>query len=102
MNTFQDALAEYVTVRRAFGTQFREPAVTLGHFVAFLESEKAQFITTPLALRWACQPVWTQRATWARRLSMVRRFAAWLSAFDPRTEIPPRRLLEGRRRRPIT
>jgi hypothetical protein len=47
MNTFQDALAEYVTVRRAFGTQFREPAVTLGHFVAFLESEKAQFITTP-------------------------------------------------------
>jgi integrase len=30
---------------------------------------------------------------------MVRRFAAWLSAFDPRTEIPPRRLLECRHRR---
>jgi integrase len=92
-------LAEYLTVRRAFGAQLREPAMRLGHFVAFIESEGAKFITTPLALRWACQPEWAQRATWARRLSMVRRFAAWLSAFDPRTEIPPRRLLDGRRRR---
>ena len=100
MKTLYDALAEYVKVRRAFGAQLREPAVTLGHFVAFLESEKAQFITAPLALRWACQSDGVQRATWARRLSMVRRFAAWLSASDPRTEIPPRRLLEGRRRRP--
>ena len=99
MKTLHDALAEYLTVRRAFGAQLREPAMRLGHFVAFIESEGAKFITTPLALRWACQPEWAQRATWARRLSMVRRFAAWLSAFDPRTEIPPRRLLEGRHRR---
>jgi integrase len=30
---------------------------------------------------------------------MVRRFAAWLSAFDPRTEVPPRGLIEARHRR---
>ena len=100
MKTTRDALAEYVTVRRALGTQLREPAVTLGHFVAFLEGEGANFITTQLALRWACQPDGVQRATWARRLSMVRRFAAWLSAFDPRTQVPPRRLLNTRHRRP--
>jgi site-specific recombinase XerD len=100
MKTLPDALAEYVTVRRVFGTQLREPAKTLGHFVAFLESEGAKFITTQLALRWACQPHGVQRATCARRLSMVRRFATWLSAFDPRTEIPPRRLLPARHRRP--
>jgi hypothetical protein len=34
-----------------------------------------------------------QRATWARRLSQVRRFATWLSAHDPRTQIPPARIL---------
>ena len=45
------------------------------------------------------EPEGVQRATWARRLSMVRRFAAWLSAFDPRTEIPPKRLLNARHRR---
>ena len=73
--------------------------MTLGHFVEFLEREGAEFITTNLALRWAMKPERAQRATWARRLSMVRRFAAWLSAFDSRTEIPPRRLIEARHRR---
>ena len=58
-----------------------------------------EFITTELALRWAMQPNGVQRATWARRLSMVRRFAAWLSAADSRTQIPPHRLIDGRRRR---
>jgi len=99
MTTLRDALTEYVTIRRALGTQLREPAVRLDHFVDFLDREGATFITTELAQRWACERAGVQRATWARRLSMVRRFATWLSAFDPRTEIPPRRLVEGRRRR---
>jgi len=99
MNTLRDALAEYLVVRRALGTQLREPARTLGHFVQFLEYEGQEFITTELALRWARQPVGVQPATWARRLTMVRRFAAWLSAFDRRTEVPPRNLIEARHRR---
>lgn len=104
MNALRDALAKYVAVRRAFGTQLREPAVTLGHFVEHVEREQARlkgspFITTKLALGWACQPNGVQRSTWARRLSMVRKFAAWQSAFDPRTEVPPRRLLNVRHRR---
>src|SRR3954471_603392 len=45
------------------------------------------------------EPKLVQRATWARRLGMVRRFASWLSTIDPRTEVPPRRLLAARRRR---
>ena len=32
-------------------------------------------------------------------LTMVRRFAAWLSVFDPRTEVPPKRLFNARHRR---
>jgi site-specific recombinase XerD len=73
--------------------------MTLGYFVDFLEHEGATFITTSLALRWACEPKNVQRATWARRLSMVRQFATWLSVFDPRTEIPPKHLLNARHRR---
>jgi integrase len=86
-------------VRRALGAQLREPAVTLGRFVAFLEREGAEFITLDLALRWATAPPGVQRATWARRLTAVRRFAAWLSATDARTQVPPPRLVDSRRPR---
>ena len=37
MRTLSNALREYVAVRRALGTQLQEPAMTLGHFVEFLE-----------------------------------------------------------------
>jgi hypothetical protein len=96
MTAIRDALARYLTVRRALGTRLQEPATALGYFVDFLELQESKFITTDLALRWACQPKHVQRATWARRLTMVRQFAAWLSAFDPRTEVPPKRLLNAR------
>ncbi len=99
MSTLRQRLAEYVAVRRAFGTQLREPAVALGRFLDFLEREGDKFITTDLALRWARQPERAQPATWARRLTAVRRFAAWLSAFDARTEVPPRGLIAARHHR---
>src|SRR5262252_1931246 len=99
MSALYDALTQYVALRRALGTKLHEPAITLGYFVDFLKREGAEFITSELALRWAMQPQGVQRATWARRLGMVRRFASWLSTVDPRTEVPPPRLLAARRRR---
>ncbi|MGD1082501.1 MAG: hypothetical protein ABR881_29645, partial [Candidatus Sulfotelmatobacter sp.] len=78
---------------RALGAKLREPAVRLSEFVDFVKNQGAEFITTELALCWAMQPKNAQRATWARRLSIVRRFAMWLNAADPRTQIPPPRLL---------
>jgi len=99
MNSLHDALMQYIRVRRALGTRLAEPEGTLGQFVAFLERERSSRITTALALRWAMEPQGVQRATWARRLSMVRVFATWLSTFDPQTEVPPPRLLPARRRR---
>ena len=99
MSAMRDALTQYVALRRALGTQLQEPSRTLGHFVEFLEREGSEFITSELALRWAMEPKLAQRATWARRLSMVRRFAAWFSTIEARTEVPPQRLLAARRRR---
>jgi integrase len=99
MSALHEALSQYVTVRRALGTRLTEPARTLRQFVTFLERQGSSRITTPLALQWATTPQGVQPATWARRLSMVRRFAHWLSAFDPHTEVPPARLLPARRRR---
>lgn len=99
MSALHNALAEYVAVRRALGTRLHEPARTLEQFVDFLEREGAEFITSALALRWAQEPSGVQPATWARRLGMVRRFAVWQSAFDTRTEIPPKGMIRSRRQR---
>jgi len=45
------------------------------------------------------QPANVQPATWASRLSAVRRFAQFWSASDPRTEVPPLGVLPHRYRR---
>ena len=99
MTALRRELRQYIALRRALGTRLQEPAATLERFLDFLEREKAQFITSELALRWAMQPQGVQQATWARRLGMVRGFASWLSTIDSRTQVPPHRLLPSRRRR---
>jgi len=100
MSALHRALSEYLSARRALGTELREPGQALGRLVDALEEEGVEFITAERALRWATQPAGVQRATWARRLGIVRGFATWLHATDPRTEIPPVRLLRAPRRRP--
>jgi integrase len=99
MKSLQDHLTEYVAARRALGTRLEEPAKTLRHFLRFMARRKARFITIPLALEWSQQSQGVQRATWARKLSMVRQFARWLSVIDSNHQVPPRRLLEVRHRR---
>jgi integrase len=100
MSVLHDALTEYLATRRALGTQLGWPESSLRRFVDFAEAESAEFITTEIALRWAVQSVGVQRATHARRLGIVRGFAAWLQATDTRTQVPPQRLLPGGQRRP--
>jgi len=99
MSKLDEALNEYLSIRRALGFELREVAGCLRNFVAFLQAEGASYITRELALRWATQPTEAQPATWAWRMGMVRRFATWHSAMEPRTEIPPAGLLPHRYQR---
>jgi len=101
VNSLEQALKDYLRIRRSLGFLLREPASCLRNFVAFLQAHRASYITTELALRWATQPTKDQPSTWAWRLGMVRRFALWLSAFEPRTEIPPVGLLPHHYRRKL-
>jgi len=100
MKSLHHHLTEYVAARRALGTRLEEPAQTLRQFVKFLARKKAGFITIKLALEWSqqCRDA-VQPATCARKLSMVRQFARWLNAIDPRHQVPPRGLLDVRHRR---
>jgi len=99
MNSLDLALNEYIAIRRALGFELREVAGCLRNFVAFLKIEGSAYITKELALRWATQPADAQPYTWAWRLGMVRRFAAWHSAREPRTEVPAPGLLPHRYQR---
>lgn len=99
MKRLEQALNGYLRVRRSLGYQLREQEGRLRSFVTFLQVEHARHITRELALRWATQPAKAQPFTWAQRLGVVRRFALWLSAIEPRTEIPAADLLPHRYRR---
>jgi integrase/recombinase XerD len=97
MTTLRDAVADYLTIRRALGYKLREHERALASFVSFLEQAGAATITTELALAWASDTRGSEG--WkAARLSMVRGFAVYLRTIDPATEIPPTGLLLHRKR----
>jgi integrase/recombinase XerD len=96
MSELRQAIDQYLTLRRSLGFELREPETVLRRFVAFAEREGAAYITTDLVLRWTSEPSKAQPATWASWVAMVRRFAHWWSATDPRTEVPPEGILAHR------
>jgi integrase len=98
----QDALRDYLAMRRALGFKLVSDGTGLSSFVTFLEDAQAEYISTQLALAWAQTPTSVQPARWARRLEFVRGFARYCAAIDPRTEAIPVGLLpfEYQRRAP--
>lgn len=99
MKTLASHLADYLELRRKLGFKLRLTGGLLHRFVAFAQKKRSRFITAKLALEWARQPAGCQPAQWANRLGMVRRFARYVSAIDPRTEIPAQELLPHRHHR---
>ena len=99
MKTLRIALDRYLAFRRSLGCKLREYENALLSFIAFLDSKGAEFVTTELALEWAQEPRQATQTRHARRLSMVRGFARYLQASDPRTQVPPQGVLPGRPQR---
>jgi integrase/recombinase XerD len=102
MTTLRESAGEYLNLRRSLGFKLQETGKLLLAFVKFMEEHRSSYITTRWALAWAQQPSTVQPAEWARRLSVVRTFARYRSATDPRTQIPPQGLLpfQPKRARP--
>jgi integrase len=92
-------MQQYLSLRRRMGFELINAESTLRSFVAFAEKEAASHVTTDLALRWVELSTAKEPATLADRVNTVRRFAIWRSAFDKRTEVPPKNLLPYRYRR---
>jgi integrase/recombinase XerD len=81
------------------GVQVRAARSLRRRFIGFLEQQEATYITHELAMHWATEPRTVQPAEWSRRLTLVRGFARYRSATDPRTQIPPVGLLSYRPQR---
>jgi integrase len=96
MNPLSRHLEEYLELRHRLGFKLHAAGCELRKFVRFAQAAKASRVTTKLALAWATQPTGCQPAQWTTRLGGVRHFAEYLSAVDPRTEIPPQGLLPHR------
>jgi integrase/recombinase XerD len=99
MSALRQAVTDYLTMRRSLGYRLQWHGKALLEFVSFMEKRHASYITQSLALTWAKQPSHLRPAEWARRLSCVRSFARHHAASDPRTQIPPVRLLPYRPKR---
>ncbi|OUS80908.1 hypothetical protein [Rhodococcus sp. NCIMB 12038] len=93
MTDYRSAAAEYLATRRAMGYKLAYQGQMLAQFVAYLDIIGAEHLTINHAVDWAKQPSSAKRMWWAVRLSTVRAFARYLSAFDPATEIPPAGLI---------
>ena len=96
MNALNRYLDQYLELRGRLGFKLYDTSCELHKFVRFAQEEKAPHITTSLAIRWATQPTGCQPARWGTRLGMLRQFAQYVSAVDPRTEVPPEGLLPCR------
>ena len=101
MSPLRQAVADYLTVRRALGFKLDRHGRLLPQFVDYLEDIGADTVTTEHALRWAMLPADASPAWRAERLSVVRGFARYLQTIDPAAELPPADLLptSGSRRR---
>ncbi len=93
MTSLQKMLHEYLSVRRALGYKLEREGLWLPEFVSFLKRNGSASITTDLALQWATQSARASVKSWAKRLGMVRGFAYYVRATDPKTEVPSTDLL---------
>jgi integrase/recombinase XerD len=95
MTALTDAADGYLKFRRAFGHDLSAHAKLLNDFVGYLDAAGDSTITIDVALAWASAPTGVTPARIANRLSVVRKFATYLSAFDPATQVPPVNLVRA-------
>ncbi|MGE5764476.1 MAG: tyrosine-type recombinase/integrase [Mycobacterium leprae] len=86
-------VGDYLAIRRALGHKLVTEGRRLEEFAGFVAARGQDSVTIDAAVAWAATAATPGQV--ATRLSMVRRFATYLAAFDPAAQIPPQRMLAG-------
>jgi integrase len=99
--TILQRVERYLAHRQGLGYGDKNVAPLLQSFAAHASQRNPTGpVTTSLAVEWAIGSKPLTPSTQAHRLSMVRTFARYCAAYDPRTEIPSQKLLGPARHRP--
>jgi site-specific recombinase XerD len=96
MRPMQQALVEYLTMRRALGYKLKRAEQLLRQFVTYVEQRGETRLHLPTMLAWATLPGHEESGWAAHRLGIVRRFASYLHAIDPTNEVPASDVLPRR------
>jgi integrase len=99
MKSLDQAVEDYLVLRRGLGFKLSDSGPCLHQFVSFLKKRKFGHITTKLALKYATKKQDNKPVTWRRELGIIRAFARYRLGADARTEIPPTELLRCRSQR---
>jgi integrase len=101
MSPLRQALADYLSIRRALGYRLERAEKLLVQYLDHLERLEEERVTVANAVAWATLPAAGSGHWWSFRMSVVRGFAAYLYALDPAHEVPPADLLPNRAHRAI-
>jgi integrase len=101
MSPLRQALADYLSIRRALGYELERAEKLLGQYLDHLERLGEERVTIANAGGWATLPAAGSGHWWAFRMSALRGFAAYLHALDPTHEVPPADLLPSRVHRAV-
>lgn len=101
--TMSDRVESYLSLRRALGHRLEAPERMLNDFAGWLESQPDPGLTVDTVLRWATDERQARGlltgSRIAYRVSVLRSFATYLTAFDPTVQVPPRGLVRPEIRR---
>ena len=99
MSTLHQRSADYLAIRRSLGYKLAGHGAELSKFIGWLDKAGASVITADLALAWAQSRPTSSPVRERQRLAVARRFAEYVSAIDPRTEVPAKDLLPAQQQR---
>ena len=92
-STVADSIERYIALQHSLGYRFRKQAASLHAFVRFVRCTQARGpLSQALALEFVMASELTPNGR-ALRYAVIRRFAQYHAAFDPRTESLDRRAL---------
>ena len=92
MSALQQALKEYLAMRRALGYKLEREGMLLPQFLNYVQERGEQHLSTETAVAWATLPS-SGPGWWSARLRMVRGFAVYMHQVDPGHEVPATDLL---------
>jgi integrase/recombinase XerD len=94
MTALEQAMNDYLQLRRSLGHELADAGRLLPGFVSYLDAQGLPTVTVEAALAWAQQPATDRTAgrvtsVGSRRMTAARGFARYLAGIDDCTQVPP-------------